>query len=151
MNLARLEVDVMNDEGFRSEPYLCSARYWTIGYGSRWLFGEPVTEETAPVRSDTARIQLRADLYRAILDASELFPRIQVASHARQEVLANMAYQLGYKGLSKFRRMRDAFHLGDYQATADEMVDSRWHVQSGRRAWRLEMIMRSGAYRREER
>ena len=144
MDLHRLEIDLMRDEGFSSEPYRDSLGFWTIGYGSRNVMGEAVTSETKPLRSDQARILLRADLYRAILDAEELFPRIREMRHTRQEVLANMAYNLGHYKLSRFVKMRAAADLLDFQEMANQMVDSRWHFQVGGRAVRLEMIMRTG-------
>ena len=144
MNLHRLEIDVMRDEGFSSQPYRDSLGYWTIGYGSRYVMGEAVTGETKPLRSDQARILLRADLYRAILDAEELFPRIREMCHYRAECLANMAYNLGHYKLSRFVKMRAAADLLDFQKMADEMVNSKWHGQVGGRAVRLEMIMRTG-------
>ena len=148
MNLARLEIDVMTDEGFRSTPYQDHLGFWTIGYGTRHILDREVDERTGEIASTVARQILRSDLYKSILDATELFPRIREMNHFRQEVLANMAYNLGFRGLAGFRRMRAAGDLLSYDRMADEMVDSRWHSQVASRAIRLEMIMRSGQYRR---
>lgn len=146
MNLHRLEIQVMNDEGFRAEPYRDSLGFWTIGYGSRSLLGTPVDENTGRIRSDQGRIQLRADLYRAILDAEELFLTFRALDDVRAEVLVNMAYNLGHKGLSRFVRLRAAVDRGDYQAAGDEMVSSRWFDQVGNRSHRLTMAMRTGRW-----
>ena len=50
-------------------------------------------------------------------------------------VLADMAYNLGQTGLSNFTNMINAFEEDepDYHTAADEMVDSQWFTQVGRR------------------
>lgn len=148
MNLHRLEIQVMNDEGFRAEPYRDSLGFWTIGYGSRSLLGTPVDENTGRIRSDQGRIQLRADLYRAILDAEELFLHFRDLGDVRAEVLVNMAYNLGRRRLAGFVKLRAAVDRGDFQAAGDEMVASRWFNQVGSRALRLTMAMRTGRWAR---
>jgi lysozyme len=145
MNLGRLEIQVMADEGFRAVAYQDSLGYWTIGYGTRHILGQEVTEATPRIRSDVARSILRSDLYKAILDVEELFPNLRSFNHYRQEVLANMAYNLGFRGLRNFKRMRAALDLSYFTDAADEMIDSLWYRQVGSRAHRLEQIMRTGA------
>ena len=55
-----------------------------------------------------------------------------------------MAFNLGVGGLFKFRRMITALERGDFDAAANEMVDSAWYWQVGRRAQRLTKMMRTG-------
>ena len=41
-------------------PYICSAGYWTIGFGNRFLFdGSEVTSKTAPITKTDADKLLR--------------------------------------------------------------------------------------------
>lgn len=146
MRLVRLERRVSLDEGFRPEAYTDTLGYWTIGYGSRWILGEPVTQDTAPITESVARTLLRAGLWKAALDAQELFPRWSEFDHVRQEVLVNMAYNLGFRGLARFRKLRAAADELDTTSMAAEMVDSRWFDQVGGRAARLVLMMRSGRH-----
>lgn len=144
MNLKRLESRVMNDEGFRARPYLDTENVPTIGYGSTRLLGHPVQMDQGAITADAARLQLRADLWGAILDAQDLFPRFEEMNSVRQEVLSNMAYNLGRNRLSGFRKLQQAADQLDYEWMAEEMVDSHWFNQVGTRAKRLVAAMRLG-------
>ena len=45
-----------------------------------------------------------------------------------------MAYNLGVDGLLKFKKMWKALEKQDYQTAAEEMKDSKWYHQVGRRS-----------------
>lgn len=60
-----------------------------------------------------------------------------------KEVVINMSYNLGLTRLSKFKKLRLALLKKDYASAADEMKDSRWHHQVGRRSRELVKTMRS--------
>jgi len=145
VKLARLEHQVAQDEGFRSTSYQDTLGYWTIGYGSRWILGEPVTEHTDPITEGAARTLLRAGLWKATLDAQELFPRWAELNDVRQELLVNMSYSLGFRGLAGFRRLRAAAAELNFDGMTLEMINSRWYDQVGLRAQRLAAWMRSGS------
>jgi len=144
MNLIRLERQLMADEGFRADPYQCSQGFFTIGFGARRLFCEEVTADTATVRHDQAQQQLRADIFKATLDMRELFPLYWQMNYLRQELLTNMAYQLGFTGLSKFRLLRHAASQLNYLGMSREMQQSLWYQQSGNRSKRMVRQMRTG-------
>ena len=59
-----------------------------------------------------------------------------------QRVCINMAFNLGRNRLSKFKKMITAVNEGNYQKAADEMIDSKWYRQVGRRSEELVEIMR---------
>ena len=141
MNFQRLEDQICEDEGFRSEPYVCPAGVATQGYGTTRILTEPVTMDNPPISEQTARELMRSDLYRACIDAQELFERFDEMDAERQEVLVNMCYNLGRRGLSRFKRLRKAAEALDYRMMAWEMRDSRWFRQVGQRAERLYQTM----------
>ncbi|HAC30702.1 MAG TPA: lysozyme, partial [Marinobacter hydrocarbonoclasticus] len=62
----------------------------------------------------------------------------------RQTVLANMAFNLGFRGLMGFKKMWKAIARKDYTEAARQMLDSRWAHQVGYRAQELAQIMRTG-------
>lgn len=64
----------------------------------------------------------------------------------RQQVVAEMAFNLGAGGLMKFVNMLAALKAGDFSRAADEMKDSAWYRQVGRRAVTLCAAMRSGQF-----
>ena len=49
-------------EGFRGTPYLAPEGHFTIGYGFRYVDGEPVTARSRPMTEPEARALLREDL-----------------------------------------------------------------------------------------
>ena len=144
MNFNRLETRVMNDEGFRARPYLDSVGVATIGYGSTRVLGEPVSMDWLTIEADVARQLLRGDLYQALVDAQAVFSRFDDLNDVRQEVIVNMTYNLGRRGLAGFKRMIKKSDDLDYVGMAFEMQDSKWFDQVGSRSIRLVLEMRSG-------
>jgi lysozyme len=57
-----------------------------------------------------------------------------------------MVFQMGASGVSKFRKMLAALDKKDYDLAATEMLDSRWHEQTPKRAQRLALQMRTGQW-----
>ena len=144
MNFARLEKAIMRDEGYRSRPYLDTVNVPTIGYGSTYILGIPVSLDMPALSITAARDLLRAELFTSLIDAQALFSRFDEMDSVRQEVLANMAYNLGRSRLGNFRKLIKHGENLAYQRMAEEMVDSKWYRQVGFRSRRLVAEMRSG-------
>ena len=53
-----------------------------------------------------------------------------------------MAFNLGGPRLAGFTRLRDAVRRGDWDDAAAEALDSRWAVQTGRRATDIAAMLR---------
>ena len=132
MNLDRVIDSLKQEEGFDGMPYEDTLGIPTIGYGTKL----PLTEEEA-------ELLLKHRLDKKILEISEKEPFFLDLPQKAQEVIANMAYQLGVGGVLKFKKMWAALKKGDYQKAADEMLDSKWAKQTPNRAKRLAEIMRS--------
>ena len=126
---------VKEGEGLRLKPYRCTAGKLSIGYG-RNLDDVGITVEEA-------EYLLKHDLEKAGKDA-EKFPVYSKLNQARKDVLIEMVFNLGYTRLSKFKKMFEALEKGDYSEAANQMLDSSWHTQVGKRAERLAYFMRIG-------
>lgn len=137
MNFKRLIAMLERHEGLRLKPYRCPAGKLTIGVGRNL--------EDAGISREEAYFLLNNDIYRALAIAQEFLGREvwEKLSAPRQEVLVNMAFNLGAGGLAKFKRMRQAIIAGDYEKAAREMLDSNWARQVGSRATELAQIMRT--------
>jgi len=137
MNVKRLIAMLERHEGLRLKPYRCPAGKLTIGVGRNL--------EDAGISREEAYFLLNNDIYRALAIAQEFLGREvwEKLSAPRQEVLVNMAFNLGAGGLAKFKRMRQAIIAGDYEKAAREMLDSNWARQVGSRATELAQIMRT--------
>ena len=126
---------VKEGEGLRLKPYRCTAGKLTIGIG-RNLDDVGITEEEA-------EYLLKNDLERAEKDA-EKFPVYKKLNQNRKDVLIEMVFNLGYARLCGFKKMFSALEKGDYSEAANQMLDSNWHKQVGKRAERLAYFMRIG-------
>lgn len=129
-----IEEQLILHEGLRRKPYRCTEGYLTIGVGLNLDAG--ITEDEA--------IWLLQNRLKGIIAQLEQYDWYTKLDPIRQKVLIDMAYNLGMAGLLKFRRMIAAIELGDYEAAADQMLDSRWARQVKTRADRLAEMMRTG-------
>ena len=120
---------IKRHEGFRAIPYRCTEGVWTIGYGFTSL---------TKYESDVI-LKIKVDNLRV-----DLAPVIEPLSPARQDVIINMAYNLGLNGVMGFRKMWSAIYDKDFVRAADEMLKSKWADQVGARAIELSEIMRKG-------
>lgn len=80
----------------------------------------------------------------AVTTARNYFNGFDQLDVTRQRVIADMAFNLGPDRLGNFQNLHEALTNGDYNAAANEMADSRWADQVGRRADRLVEEMRTG-------
>ena len=142
VNLAAILMALQLDEGRkvnvrgRHMPYRCPANKLTIGYG-RNLDDNGISESEA-------LDLLTSDAIQANRDAAALIPNWLGLDDVRQNVCANMAYQLGKPKLSEFHKFLAAVNEGRYEDAAYEMVMSSWYDQSGHRAIRLKHEMLTG-------
>jgi lysozyme len=145
--MSQIKEDLVRHEGYVTEIYLCSENYPTFGIGHMvtpddmeytWPVGTPVTDERIlQVFNDDCNI--------AYEDACALFLNLESHPDDVQRVVINMAFNLGRNRLGKFKNMITAVNEGNYQKASDEMVDSRWYNQVGRRSVELTEIMRKAA------
>jgi lysozyme len=147
-----LEKEIQLAEGYSSRPYEDTADppVATIGYGTTMIPGVgPVTLDTPQITPEDALSWLRIDLYGALIDCEKLFVNFNQLTPVRQQVLANMAYNLGYSRLKGFKNMRAELDKPlnniDYGMVAYHMLDSKWHKdrQVGNRSKRLSLRMRA--------
>ena len=64
----------------------------------------------------------------------------------RQEVMTDMAFNLGVRGVMNFKKMIAALEAKDYTQAAAEMLDSTWQQEVGDRARELAAMMIHGTY-----
>ena len=136
MRLHILKGDLNRDEGLRLKPYLCPAGKTTIGIG-RNLDDVGITEAEA-------LYLLENDIARAVEACRRLFPTWDSMTDARQEALANMAFNLGEAGLGKFKQMRAAIEADDWHTASQAVLSSRYAYQVGDRAKRIAAALLAG-------
>ena len=136
MNRDDLRSMLVLHEGLRLKPYRCTAGKLTIGVG-RNLDDNGITQAEAFALLENDILAVEADLDRA-------WPWWREMTDARQQVLADMCFNLGLTRLGGFVNTLAAMKRGDYEAAANGMLASLWASQVGRRAQRLAKMMREG-------
>ncbi len=136
--------DLKSDEGCRLEAYpdpLSGGDPWTVGYGCT---GPDIKQGTVWTQAQAeAALADHVTKVEGQLDAS--FPWWRSMCDLRQDVLANMTFNMGIGGVSAFHNTLAAMERHDYEAAAEGMMDSLWAKQVGARAKRLSEQMRTGA------
>ena len=84
-------------------------------------------------------------LTKAFKDAQSYDPNFAKRPEAVKMTLVDMAFNLGLTKLNKFKKMKAGLMNNDYNAAADEMVDSNWYKQVKSRGPRMVNVMRSAA------
>lgn len=136
MNLDLLERELTIDEGKKAKPYLCTAGKTTIGIGRNL--------DDVGLSDEEISFLFKNDIARVCRDLDTYLPWWNTLTDARQRVLANMAYNLGIRGLMGFRNTLAFIREGEYEKAADGMLKSLWARQVGQRAVRLASMMRQG-------
>lgn len=138
MNIDALKAQLREDEGWRAKPYGDLNDKITIGFGHNLTdlgispeMGERLLEED--VQATLSALRLRWAPFERLDDV-------------RQQVIANMAFNLGVSGLMLFRKMLAAAASGDYETASREMLNSQWAQQVGARARRLASAMKRGEF-----
>jgi len=75
-------------------------------------------------------------------DCIKLYSDFDELPEEVQLIIANMMFNMGRPRLSKFKGMKRGVDAKDWNAAADEMVDSKWYRQVTKRADRLVVRMR---------
>jgi lysozyme len=135
LNLSRLSQSLRKHEGVRALPYVDSEGHATVGVGHKL---------TEPLPDSVIDLLLRADIDKAIAELDRAFFGWTVHNAARQEVLAELSFNLGAPRLAGFIKFWKALDRRDYNAAADELLDSLWAKQVKGRAITLAEQMRTG-------
>lgn len=132
-------------EGWRGKPYKDTKGNLTIGYGfniaddtRRKSLGIPDdiiqgkrewTEKEALPIFDKLYEQARNDAVSYV--GQETFNKL---NEGQQNVITDMAYNMGLTKLNEFIKMKEAMLSGDYKTAGKELKDSNYYKQTGRRA-----------------
>ena len=135
--MSKLIEQLKRHEGLRLKPYKCTMGYDTIGYGRNL--------ETNGISKEEAETMLVNDMV-SVMGQLSARGLLQDHTKPRQDVLVNMAFQMGVSGLLKFKNMIAALDDRNYSEAAKQMLDSRWAKQTPNRANELAEQMRTGVY-----
>lgn len=134
----KLTAMLVDHEGMRRKPYRCTAGKLTIGVGRNL--------DDRGISPDEAMYMLANDIRDSRRELSAAFPWFDKLDDVRQAVLIDMCVNLGLSRLQGFRNTLALIGVGKYEAAAQEMLNSKWAEQVGRRAQRLSRMMATGRW-----
>lgn len=125
---------IIKHEGFRAKPYPDPIHGWqvpTFGHGLTYITAD---ESRRLVENRVAKIMHQLDLR---------LPFYRTLPNVAQDVLIEMAYQMGVRRLMKFKNTLGALKQAQYRTAAAEMLDSQWATQTPKRAKSLSNRIKS--------
>ena len=117
-------------------PYKDSVNKLTIGYGRN------LTDRG--LSNSEAEYLLANDIQEVIDGLRKSYWWFDTINEVRQEVVINMAFNLGLAGFAKFRNTVGYISDGNYKQAAANMLKSKWAIQVGYRARELAREMETG-------
>ena len=145
MDIEKLREEIEYDEGSVNEIYLDHLGLATFGVGHLVRKEDPEygLEVGTPVDADRCVEAFNTDIETVLSDCKLLYSDFEDLPEEAQRIIANMMFYMGRPRLSKFKGMKRGVDARDWNAAADEMVDSRWYRQVTNRADRLVERMRN--------
>lgn len=127
---------IKKHEGYSKKLYKCPAGKWSIGFGRNL--------EDCGISEQEAEIMLANDISRARLELATSFAWTSDMDIVKKNVLVEMVFNMGITRFKGFKKMLAACQKGEWDKVADEMLNSKWAEQVGKRAKTLAEIMRKG-------
>jgi lysozyme len=156
MNRERLLASIAKHEGFKAAPYRDTKGLWTWLEG-RCLETNPLSGSDWKALLDTGSIALIGtpaaaqylvgiEIDKAVRALSMFFSAWLTFGDVRQNALLEMRYQI--KGFpSSFPDLCEAIDIGNWDAVANEALDSKWaREDSPRRAEEIARMLRENTF-----
>ena len=140
-----LAADLRLEEGLKLVAYpdpISHGAPWTIGCGHTGREVHPGLEWTEAQCLDA----LAADIAATAKGLDTALPWWRSLSDLRQDVFADMAFNLGVHGLLEFNTFLGLIKAGNYEAAADDLAGTLWAKQVGHRAARIAEQLKTGVH-----
>ena len=135
MDLTKLQAQLMVHEGYREKPYTDTVGKVTIGIGHNLTDVGLTHIQVIRLYND--------DLAKVMAFVTRTFPWFNSLDDVRQRAFVDMVFNLQEKVLG-FKHMLNALAVGDWNTAADELLNSKFAVQTGKRATDLAHMIRTG-------
>lgn len=132
----RLEKMLIKHEGLKLKPYRCTAGKLTIGVGRNI--------EDVGITDAEARMMLNYDIQERVTQFLK-YDWFTELSEVRKDVIIDMSF-MGVSRLLGFKKMIKALSEKDFDKAAEEMMNSKWASQVGKRATELAAMMIEDRY-----
>ena len=141
-SILRVSKNIKKNEGYRNYLYKDQLGNLTIGYGHLVKKSEKYYLKKKYSKNFLIRI-FDKDLKKAISDFKKNYKTNNLPNNV-QEVLIEMIYQLGIKGVLKFKKFNKHLRKRLYFLAAFEMINSSWYQQTPKRVNKLIIILLNG-------
>lgn len=158
INMAELEEMLKTHEGFSNKVYLDSRLIPTVGIGFNLqrtdakdlieglgLNYQSVLNGTQSLTNEQTTNLFNITVKEAVQNAKSLFTTFDEQPSQIKNVLIDMSFNLGKKGLGEFVKFRRAIDKKDYATAAKEMQQSAWFEQVKSRSRSLVSTVQSFA------
>jgi len=98
------------------------------------------------ITENAAKMLLRNDIKRCFDRLKGFVKNFEELEPDRQYALLDMCFQLGEKGLKRFRKMLQAIECKDFDAAARECLKSVYALETPRRARRIAKTLKTGVW-----
>ena len=138
MNVEKIRALLTLHEGRRNKMYLDSRGIQTIGIGHN-LRDRTISDRAVDLIFEDDLDEHVADLFR-------VFPWAKDLDEVRQAAAIDLVFNMGIQTLSTFKNTMAAFRVGNWEATALGLENSRWYTQVATRAPRIVKMIRTGMW-----
>ena len=128
MNYLKLKKRIKKNEGFSNKAYKDQLGFLTIGYGHLILSNEKHLLEREINKTELEKIFLKD--FNIALSAFNSFLKPFTKKTKDSELLIEMVFQMGYKGVLKFKKLLNHMRRGNKHLTCFEMMNSLWYKQT---------------------
>lgn len=119
MDLQKLKENIKKYEGLELKPYRCPKGKITIGYGRNL--------QDKGISKTEANLMLDNDLLDIKLELEDKLPVYKKLDDIRQNVLIEMAFNMGVPKLLGFKNTIAFLKKNDFESASEEMLNSKWH------------------------
>ena len=135
----KLRQQLIKHEGCKQYAYTDSLGYLTIGVGH--LIDQ---RKGGKLSMDSIYSILDEDIEAKCAELDQHLEWWRNLDPVRQQVLANMAFNMGIGGLLGFHNFLSHLQHGEWKGASIEMLDSKWASQVGNRARELAQMVEYG-------
>ena len=154
MDISEIADRIRFHEGCVLFPYICPAGKMTIGIGHNVDDNPFTADELRVIGEDwkhgitkqSAYYLCNNDIKRCIEELKKKLPMYDNLDCERQYALIDLDFNMGWYRLSKFKKMLEALGAGNYKRAAEELLNSKYATQVGKRAQRIAKLIETGRW-----
>jgi lysozyme len=142
------DADIMDmikqHEGVRNQPYKDTKGLWTVGVGHLIGNGKTLPPEWNRTFTDAEITNIFKKDYQHHMQAAEKIPGFNNLNLKGQAALIDLTFNMGPTWWKKWPNFTKAMQAGNIAQAANELKNSEWYSQVGRRAPKIVSLLQSG-------